>query len=288
MTSKHRIVVSTQNNAYSGWQCKLFYLSCVTRVEHQPIFMVHANGSAWHPDFYALARAGAMVLPAPCYVANAQPPRNTAGSLLHAADACGEDELIVLCDPDMIFRRKPVFPEKLSGNQYTYMSYAQLAVQQASETLGLSWELVERSGSQLCCGVPYVIPVRQARPLAKAWMQAVDAFPQRDWEEMWLDIMYAFGLATLKLGLEVALTDMVDDNSSPDAVLLREMIHYCYGGDIWNKRWFYYDEQAPEVWQLSGCAERNTVLGEIFSQIEEAGEFYRDAYFASHSLKRCS
>ena len=58
---KHRIVVSAENNGYIGWQCKLFYYSCVTRTSFQPLFIVHAMGSEWHPDFHELVKAGALV-----------------------------------------------------------------------------------------------------------------------------------------------------------------------------------------------------------------------------------
>src|SRR5690349_9576236 len=63
----HRIIVSTENNAYSGWQCKLFYFSAVTRLKHQPTFIVHDSGMDWQRDFHDLVRAGATVLAAPSY-----------------------------------------------------------------------------------------------------------------------------------------------------------------------------------------------------------------------------
>ena len=108
MTSTHQIVVSAENNAYLGWQCKLFYYSCVTRTNHQPVIIVHESESDWHPDFRDLAKAGCRIYPAPGYrgrpFRDEYPPRNTAGSLMRAAELfAGDNSLIVLCDPDMIF-----------------------------------------------------------------------------------------------------------------------------------------------------------------------------------------
>ena len=56
MTGKHRIVVSAENTAYSGWQAKLFYYSCITRAGHRPTIVVHQTGREWHPEFHDPAR----------------------------------------------------------------------------------------------------------------------------------------------------------------------------------------------------------------------------------------
>ena len=126
MKPSHHIFVSAENNAYCGWQTKLFYFSCVTRLEHQPTIIVHDSGRRWRQDFYDLARAGARVCSAPSYARSVRdfyPPRNTAGTLMHAAEMCRPDEFIVLCDPDMIFVSEPDFPDSLAGNFYSYMDY---------------------------------------------------------------------------------------------------------------------------------------------------------------------
>jgi hypothetical protein len=142
MTAGHQIVVSAENSAYMGWQCKLFYYSCVTRMNHQPIIIVHDLGSEWHPDFYDLAKAGCAVYPAPSYRVNKSgydyAPRNTAGSLIHAAEICaGNHEFIVLCDPDMIFTRPLQFPETLSGDFVSYMDYDRDFIAEPKNKLGI-------------------------------------------------------------------------------------------------------------------------------------------------------
>src|SRR5271167_248213 len=108
MNDRHRVVVSAENVAFHAWQCKLFYFSSITRLQQQPIFIVHANGRPWHPDFHNLIRAGAILRTAPSYVSeNGIPSRNFPGTLLEAVPLVGPGELIVLCDPDLVFVSNP-------------------------------------------------------------------------------------------------------------------------------------------------------------------------------------
>ena len=273
---QHRIVVSAENNAYIGWQCKLFYYSCVTRTSFQPLFVVHALGGGWHTDFHELVKAGALVRSAPSYIRTPYDdyvPRNTAGTLLHAAEYCDPDDLILLCDPDMIFVRSPVFPQCLSGDYYSYLDYDRPPVRSAARRLSIAWEAIFERHDTLCCGVPYVIPVQQAPALARAWLAAVDAFPPRQWE----DIMFAFGLACVGLGLPITLTRIMEQDHVPEAPLSAEMIHYCIGNALWDKRNFFREAEAPRVWHPAVSAEHDTILGEVLKQIEEAREFFGGA-----------
>jgi len=278
MTGKHQVVVSAENNAYIGWQCKLFYFSCVTRLKHQPIIIVHDSGYDWHPDFHELAKAGCALYQAPNYRVNGKgddyAPRNTAGTLIHAAELCAENEFIVLCDPDMIFTSPMQFPESLSGDFVSYMDYDKDFVPAARNNFGIKRELSNTEKETLRCGVPYVIPTTQAREIGSAWLEAVDAFALRHWE----DIMYAFGLAVTKLGLQVNLTHFATHNYWPDEKLNAPMIHYCYGDERWSKREYFKDEEVRKLWDPAVAAPEGTVLGELLAQIREAGEFYRDPF----------
>jgi len=279
MKPAHHIFVSAENNPYCGWQAKLFYFSCVTRLNHQPTIIVHDSGRPWHRDFFDLARAGARVCSAPSYAQSVNdyyPPRNTAGTLIHAADMCRQDELIVLCDPDMIFVSEPDFPESLSGNFYSYMDYDGAEVVAATQSFKVPQARLEKQKEELRCGVPYVIPTSQALRLGQLWLQAVDAFPPR----RWIDIMHAFGLAAVRLRLRVTLTDLVDSDENPKAHVGRDIIHYCYGDETWEKRTFAEEEKAGEVWFPKIETKKGTILNEILSQIIEAREFYDSAYFA--------
>ena len=277
MKPTHRIIVSTENNAYSGWQCKLFYFSAVTRLNHQPTFIVHDSGMDWQQDFRDLVRAGATVLAAPSYVQGPRdfyPPRNTAGTLIHAAGICTNNELIVLCDPDMIFLGMPQFHEVLSGNFYSYMDYDDPRVLAAAQSLGVPRSRIEKQKEELRCGVPHVIPSQIAQPLGEAWLEGLDAIVNRNW----IDSMYGFGLAALKLGFRVKRTNLVDTNLRQNARVAKKIIHYCYGDEQWEKRWFF-DEQASEVWHPQVSTRKGTILGELVTQLNEARDFYSNAYF---------
>lgn len=276
MTGKHQIVVSAENNAYTGWQCKLFYFSCVTRLQRQPIIIVHDSGGEWHPDFHELAGAGCVLHRAPnyrhCGKGDDYAPRNTAGSLIHAAKLCAENEFMVLCDPDLIFTGAMQFPEVLSGDFVSYVNYDKDFIPAARNSVGIKRDLTPVERETLRCGVPYVIPTAQASQIGSAWLAAVDAFSPRRWE----DIMYAFGLAVMQLGLKVNLTHFATHNYWPDEKLDAPVIHYCYGDEGWTKRNYFRDEQVRNLWTPSADAAEGSILGELLKQIREAGEFYRD------------
>lgn len=279
MQTNHKIFVSAENNAYCGWQCKLLYFSSLTRLNHKPTFIVHDSGQPWHQDFDELSSAGAPVYAAPSYaqsIHDSYKPRNTAGSLIHAAEICGKDDLIVLCDPDMIFLGDPGFPSSLSTNFYFYMDYDGPEVLAAMRALNIGPGEIEQK-EELRGGVPYVIPATMGQQLGEVWLEAVDAFAPRKW----IDIMHAFGLAVSMLGLTVTRTDVVDTNLSHSSPVRNKVIHYCYGDETWEKRDFATATEAKEVWIPRVSAERGTILGEILNQIIEAREFYQSTLAVS-------
>jgi hypothetical protein len=273
---KHRIVVSAENTPYAAWQAKLFCYSCLHLLQHSPLIIVHdGSGKPLHRDYQSILKAGGAVQSVPNYRTTGHGddyfPRNTAGTLLHAAEMCdGENEFIVLCDPDMILVCRPDFPSTLSGDFYAYMNYDREVVDIAAQAIGVTREMIEAQKQELRCGVPYVIPVSEARSLAELWLEAIDSFPPRRWE----DNMHAFGLAVAKMDLKVTLTQLADHNYWPDNLVEREMIHYCYGDEVWNKRDFLTDEEAQSVWEPQTIAREGTILSEIFRQLREAREFY--------------
>lgn len=275
MNDRHLIVVSAENNPYMAWQCKLFHFSCTSRLGLRPLIVVHETGAPLHDGFLEAERAGARLLRAPSYKLTARgdsyPPRNTAGTLLHAAgEAAFGHDFIVLCDPDMIFTRAAEFPARLSGDYCSYVKYDHDFVDEARRALGIPRGQLDERKERLRCGVPYVIPAGVARPLAEGWLEAIDAFRPRTWE----DVMYAFGLACVRLGLEVSLTRMATSNYWPDAILKADVVHYCYGDERWSKRHYFRAERAEGVWETQARALEGTVLAEILSQIRGARDFY--------------
>jgi hypothetical protein len=276
MNSKHTIVVSAENNPYMAWQSKLFHFSCASRLQQTPLIIVHeTDAQKLHTDFQEIMKVGGQVRRAPSYRWTTQgdqyAPRNTPGTLLHAAELCGESAaFIVLCDPDLLFVRLIEFPETLTGDFCSYIKYDLDCVEAARRTLDISREKLDEEQESLRCGVPYVIPVGVARRLAESWMEAIDAFPGRRWE----DVMHAFGLAVVKLDLKVKLTHLAASNYWPDAILKTDAVHYCYGDERWSKRHYFSEEQARNVWHPDVESAPGTVLGEILSQVREAQMFY--------------
>jgi hypothetical protein len=276
INNRHLIVVSAENNPYMAWQSKLFHFSCLSRLKQVPVIVAHETSSpALHRDFQEIIEAGGCVLRAESYKLSSQgdsyPPRNTPGTLLRATEEFGNGyEFMVLCDPDMIFTRPLKFPETLSGDFCSYINFDRDFVEPARSALDISRVAVDEQKEALRCGIPYVIPVSVAPTLAETWLEAIDAFTPRKWE----DVMYAFGLAAVKLGLQVELTHAAQSNYWPDALLQMDVVHYCYGDATWSKRHYFRAEQARGVWQPAAEAPVGTVLGEILKQIREAEKFY--------------
>lgn len=294
---KHCIVVSAENNPYMAWQCKLFYFSCVTRLNQNPLIIVHETGQAWHPDFYDLAKAGCAIHRAPNYrtAANGDdlPGRNHPGSLIKAAETCDErNEFIVLCDPDLIFVRAADFLNCLSAEFSSFMDYDRDLVQEARRRFGIQRDELDAKKEKLTVAVPYVIPSALASEFGRIWLEAIDLFPSRQWEnDQALKrpngspvytrrhvVMYAFGLTVVKLGLEIEVTQLMDHNYWPDEPVRAPMIHYAYGDERWNKRSYFTDEQASAVWDPETEAAEGTILFEVLSQLRQAGEFFRNPY----------
>ena len=283
--SKHRIVVSAENNPDMEWQCKLFYFSCITRLKQRPLIIVHNSEDNLCSGFYELVKAGCEIYPAPNYRLNAHGDdysgRNHPGSLIEAAKhLAAHDGFIVLCDPDLIFTRALEFPETLSGEFSSFMDYDSAHVSQALKELCLEKEGVDLQKESLRCSVPYVIPIAEAQQLGVTWLHAIEAFRPRSW----VDVMYAFGLALVKSGLELNITHLTETNFWPDKQVIAPIIHYAYGDERWTKRNYHTVEQAAAIWEAQIEAEPGTILGEILTQIKQAGVFYRDPFTLKSSV----
>lgn len=257
-----------------AWQSKLFAFSSMTRLGVPPLIVVHTDFPKTDPlceGFHELVELGVPVTMAPQYK-NDHPteilyhPRNTPGSLYHAARISSADHLM-LCDPDLVFRRPFELPEPkpLSAAWYwTMINYDRPSVQAAAEVLGVS----TKGRHDLWCGVPYLVERTAAVELAEAWLEAIDMLePRSDFQ------MYAFGLAALKLGITIDLEDVVEFNDEGSESRDRPIIHYGFGTDEWCKRTFTRPREIANVWrppEISG----DGVTVEICRQLREAGEFF--------------
>jgi hypothetical protein len=278
MTEQHTLIVSVENNPYMSWQSKLLHFSGLSRLEQIPVFIVHESGTDLHPGFQDILNTGGEVFVVPNYKRTRHGDdygaKNLAGTVFEASSLCaGRNPYLLLLDPDMLFVRQPILPKTLSGDFCSYINFDREFAQTAARVFGVAPEEIADKKQSLRCGGPYVIPMADARAFGSAWIEAVDSFPPRTWE----DVMYAFGLAAIKLGMPVTQTRMVQSNYHAEETLQGDVIHYCYGDEIWTKRDYFTEDQIKQVWEPRVKAPRNTVRGEILAQIHEAGEFYRTA-----------
>lgn len=277
MPAAHYIVVSAENSPYMAWQSKLFHYSCVSRTGSIPLIVVHGNDRQDLDGSYGdVIRMGGVICRAGSFRASAAgdsyAPRNTPGTLLSAAELCEDpDALFVLCDPDMIFLRKPAFAQRLSADYTNFMNYTDPRVLAVARRLGVRDEDLLARGASLFCTVPHVVPAAIARPFAETWLDAIDLFPERGY----IDSMYAFGLAAVALELDIETTHHVITDYTPEAAAADiDMIHYGYGDAGWNKRDYMTPEQVKGVWWPPATAVEGTVRGAIAAQLREARAYY--------------
>jgi hypothetical protein len=271
-----RVVISAEANAYMAWQAKLAHYSCLSRLGQPAIVVVHQGSERGLRDFADIRRTGGLTVSAPSYRLTSRgrnyAPRNTAGTLLEAAHAVSPRiDYLILCDPDVVFRRALDAAPVLTGAACGYMDYAELPVRAAMKRLGIDPRRVgPEDDGPLCCGIPYIIPRALAEPLALAWLDAIDAFLRPRWE----DVMHAFGLAVLMLRLRLRRLSIADTNFDGGAPARAPVVHYCYDNPLWSKRRFVSGPSARQVWRPPNGAPPGSVLAEIFKQLEEAGRFY--------------
>jgi hypothetical protein len=270
-----RIIISAEASAYMAWQAKLAHYSCLSRLGQVPLVVAHERDHVEIADLTDIARTGGRVLHAPSYRTTSRgfryAARNSAGTLLEAARVTGSAaEWLVLCDADIVFTRRTRFGRCLSGAHCAYLDYTEGPVRAAMRRLGISTRDVARPGETLHCGIPYVIPLAQAETLAWAWLEAIDAFVPPRWE----DVMHAFGLAVVGLGLRLRHNRLADTNYWPRAPVRAPVVHYCYDNAAWSKRRFTSPRAARCVWAPPSGARPGTVLAEVFRQLREAHAFF--------------
>jgi hypothetical protein len=270
-----RVVISAEANWYMAWQAMLAHYSCVTRLRHAPLVVVHEREEAALEVFSEIGRIGGEVLPAPSYRMTAwgrdYAPRNTAGTLLEAARVLSPGiKYLVLCDPDVVFVRRLPLMRGMAAAACGYMDYADPPVRAAMRRLGIAPSALEPHGGNLCCGIPYIIPRSHATPLALAWLEAIDAFPRPRWE----DVMHAFGLAVLKLKLPLRCLPIADTNFDAAAPVRAPVVHYCYDNALWSKRRFASSRAFKRVWHPPEGAVVGSVLAAVLDQLAAASRFY--------------
>jgi hypothetical protein len=180
-----------------------------------------------------------------------------------------QKDMILFCEPDMLFVRNLTPKSGLSGEQYGYLDYTEPRIMNALEQAGFEKSDAVLSRCQTI-GVPYWIPRSLLKRLSIAWLEVLDGMD----EPRWIDIMYAWGIALQLEGETAEVTREMEENDYDDRKLGRDLIHYCHGSDLWNKRKFIYKSPfsaAPHP--ILGAP--GTVLREVTMQINEAACHFR-------------
>jgi len=159
----------------------------------------------------------------------------------------------------------------VSGDYISYLDFDQEPVRSAQRKIRVTRKAFDDRAREFACGVPHVVPAAKAERLAKTWLTTIDAFAEGIWEIS----MYSFVLAAVKLGIPVSLTRLAVSNFEQHAAAKRDIIHYAYGDELWDKRDFMTDDECRRVWDPAVSSRNGSVLKEILTQIAEAKEFYR-------------
>jgi hypothetical protein len=269
---EYQIVVSAENSPYMAWQIALFCYSALTNAaaKVKPIVVVHGPPEPLLPAFRLVHAAGCHVVRAKQYWGlpgrREYRPGNTIMTLLAALRHLQCDHML-LCDPDMIFNRPPVYDYPFCADEYDYMDYTQDPVRAAIERARLPESAARELTENSRFGVPYLIPAVSGARIGLRWLQVMDFFSEPRWE----DVMYAFGIAAMAEGLAVRRTRFVEHNLRPMNPSVKEMIHYCYGDKTWSKRKF-----CP-LRELGGIqAPLGSIMGQIINQLSLSAEYFSE------------
>lgn len=269
------IVVSSENTPYLAWQTQLFCYSALSRLQKYPTVIVHGTADPLRHEFRALSTCGFRVERAPSFSAHPRafyPARNEVGSLWFLANTLPWDSpYLLFCEPDMLFTSSPTYHGELAAEHYSYLDYSQPRIMSVARKFNVGHE-IHRANKTKKVGVPYLLPGRCLGRVANRWLEVLDTFD----DVTWIDIMYAFGICLMVERLEVAQTELVQDNHLPLAPLSASIIHYCYGDFIWDKRRFMGSQSPLDA--SSRCrvfGGPGTVLRELVTQINEAKTFFQ-------------
>lgn len=287
------VVVSAENNPYLEWQTMVLARSCFVALQTWPTVVVHGDG-ALLPGFLLLRRLGADVQQAMNWRYSHgvdYPPRNTCATLAHVATSA---EYLFLCDPDIVFLRAPLWPTVMRDDAITMDEASYLrpnpcnapALMAACRALNVS--PTQLADERLAGGVPHLIATASRADLAREWQQCIDWFLARrlclrggSRYDPWLTSMWGLVFAVLRLRMGAVRTRFaaLNHRGGGDAAVAtaREMIHYAYGDQYFDKRQYHGSRaRALAVWRC-GWAPQGSMAWQLQERIREAGLFYHGA-----------
>lgn len=283
----------------------LFHYSCITYQKQVPIFAVHTDGEPLLPGFEIIRQAGGCVQVVPNHrIVNGveYPPRNTVVALQRVKT---ESDWVAICDPDMLFMRQFDFANWVVSQGMTqnhvsldyvgYMSVTEPAfpVEVLPTLLARGVDIERFSARNVDGGVPHIVANCMRKRLTEEWLKWIDYFPSKipppnpdrsnysfpkEPYLYWLASMWALSAAMDQLDLNGIQSNFAASNYNGDE-LVREaesspMLHFCYGGEVFNKRNFGWHSHPVrrDFWNLDAID--SSWNSEIRKQIGEAGKFY--------------
>lgn len=293
------VVVSCENNPYIMWQAMLFHYSCMKHLSQAPVFVVHTDDEKLLHGFERIRRKGGQVQTAQNYrrVDGVNyPPRNTAATLRHVRT---DAELIMLCDPDMVFVATPNIPfadlteNTVSFDRLDYLhtddKFYRPLLEQVCEPAGVPFEWLVKH--PINGGVPYLVPSGLKDRISDDWLHCMSLFPTHapaavgpevlqigvGRQQHWLTVMWSIVLTMYRLEIDVQFTRYSTHNYAdrplPDSAAGYSMIHYCYPTDSFDKRTYDTLETADSsVWNAEAAAGSASEL--VCQQLREACEYF--------------
>jgi hypothetical protein len=272
-----QIVVSCENSSYMSWQAQLICFSALSRLGLRPLLVVHTMQAPLNQRFVQLQKLGFPVSIAPSFATtptgDANPPRNTIGTLLHLTTTSHiTNQHILLCDADLLFVRHPIYEGAPSAEFYSYLDYEQPLVSEVIKRIGNQRLMPSTLSRDYPIGVPYLLPVSLIKEISFRWLAIMNLFRSPRWE----DVMYAFGIALADLGISLKnISFQMDHNYESTKPLRGSVIHYCYSDRHWNKRKYLSTSPLDTSMSSETPAPPGSILEEILSQLAEAREYFR-------------
>lgn len=289
-------VISAGNNPYQLWQSMLFHYSCWKHQGQVPLIVVHNGDEPMLEGFDLIVAAGGRIQAAPNYREKdgiVYSPRNTPLALRVAETNA---DLVMLCEPDMVFLRPfdldslDVGPRTITLDRLKYLTADkeeyQPALDEVCQQSGVDPQTLRKQ--PLNGGVPHILSTALKADFSNLWSQGIDLFVERAKKSTpstnaepsihWVSGMWSTVLAIHRMKLTPAFTDFCILNEKGTQLIEEAgqdhpLIHYCYGDSSFNKRDYLDLESAlDKVWRVP--PDDGTVSGAIRKQLREAREFY--------------
>jgi hypothetical protein len=196
-------------------------------------------------------------------------------------------ELLVLCDPDLVFLRPVAFDRLGAGPGVLAMDGVGYMTAGAADNAGWLETGCERAGVDHAAlrghgpfgGVPYVVHATDRERLARDWLRCIEHFLHADPHGRdpihWIGGMWAAVFAARREGIEIRMTELSAMNWNRGLLdPAASIIHYCLGDETFDKRAFQWGPAATwDVWDVRPVGD-GTVSDRVRAEIADAAAFH--------------